>query len=316
MHTDPPDRPPGGAPVATLDPPWHALERPAPHAEWGGAVPPTGTDGGSGDGGSAGGRRRRGRLPRALVAATLAGVLALGSGVAGAYAETRLSPSTTVSASTVVPAATASGGSTSTSPSGSLASTAATVKPSVVSITVRTASGEEEGSGVILRADGVILTNNHVVADASGSDSITVKLSDGRTATASVVGTDPTTDLAVIKANGVSGLKAATLGDSDSLQVGDTVLAVGSPLGLDGSVTSGIVSALHRNVTATITDAVQTDAAINPGNSGGPLVNSSGRVVGIDTAIASLGGSGSIGVGFAIPINKAVQVATQLIDSG
>ncbi|GAA3417129.1 S1C family serine protease [Streptosporangium vulgare] len=169
---------------------------------------------------------------------------------------------------------------------------------------------------------------------------MTVKFSDGKSATAKIIGTDPATDLAVIKAEGVSGLTKATLGDSDRLKVGDSVLAIGSPLGLSGSVTAGIVSALNRTLTVggdqgqqqlppgwgrqqqggggatTIGGAIQTDAAINPGNSGGALVNAAGEVVGINTAIATNGGEGSIGVGFAIPITTANQVAEQLIESG
>jgi putative serine protease PepD len=212
----------------------------------------------------------------------------------------------------------ASGGSTTET---SLASVAAAVEPSVVSITVRSAGQQVEGSGVVLRSDGLILTNNHVVEDAAQGGRITVEFSDGSTATATVAGTDPSTDLAVIQAEGVSGLQAATFGDSDALQVGDTVLAIGSPLGLEGSVTAGIVSALHRTFDVdadgqagtTINDAIQTDAPINPGNSGGPLVNSAGEVVGILTANASVSqDAGSIGVGFAIPSNQVEQVARQL----
>jgi putative serine protease PepD len=244
-------------------------------------------------------------------------VLGLGvsSGTAGAYAATRLEGPTT----TTTPTATATASSATAS---SLASVAAAVKPSVVTVIVRSAGQEAEGSGIILRSDGVVLTNNHVVA-AGAAASITVQLSNGQTAPATVVGTDPATDLAVIKAHGVSGLKAATLGDSSSLQVGDAVLAIGSPLGLEGSVTEGIVSALDRTITVagdnhtseTLQDAIQTDAAINPGNSGGPLVNSAGQVVGITTANASVSGqsSGSIGVGFAIPIDDAKQVINQLM---
>jgi putative serine protease PepD len=193
----------------------------------------------------------------------------------------------------------------------------------VVTVVVRGAGQEAEGSGIVLRSDGVILTNNHVVAAAGAPASITVQFSDGRTATATVVGTDPASDLAVIKAQGVSGLKAATLGDSNALRVGDTVLAVGSPLGLDQTVTEGIVSALHRTITVSgddrtteaLGDAIQTDAAINPGNSGGPLVDGAGQVVGITTANASVSGasSGSIGVGFAIPIDHAKQVVDRLV---
>ena len=141
----------------------------------------------------------------------------------------------------------------------SLAAVAAAVQPSVVSITVRGSGQQVEGSGVVVRSDGLMLTNNHVVEDAAGGGRITVELSDGTTATASVVGTDREADLAVIQAQGVSGLQAASFGDSDDLQVGDTVLAIGTPLGLEGSVTASIVSALHRSVDGagvTIGDAI------------------------------------------------------------
>jgi putative serine protease PepD len=231
-----------------------------------------------------------------------------------------------------------------------VAAIAQAVQPSTVSITVTTQQGGDEGTGVIIRSDGMILTNNHVVADAVSGGQISVKFNDGKKVPAQIVGTDPATDLAVIKAGGVSGLKPVTFGNSDQLQVGDPVVAIGSPLGLEGSVTSGIVSALHRTLSeggenqqqqpppgfppgfggqgqqdqqgqqsagTAIGDAIQTDAAINPGNSGGPLVNGSGQVIGINTAIAtSGGGNGNIGVGFAIPIDTAKQVADQLIKSG
>jgi|RhiMethySRZTD1v2_1073278.scaffolds.fasta_scaffold539308_2 putative serine protease PepD len=193
------------------------------------------------------------------------------------------------------------------------------MNPSVVSITVRSAGEQVEGSGVILQADGLIVTNNHVVEDAAGGGRVTVQLDDGRTVAATVVGTDPATDLAVVQAQGVSGLKAATFGDSDALEVGDTVLAVGNSLGLEGLVTAGIVSALHRSVGTdgsggSLGDVIQTDASINPGNSGGPLVDAAGRVVGITTANASVSAepSGSIGVGFAIPSNRVMQVVNRL----
>ncbi|SCF11265.1 trypsin-like peptidase domain-containing protein [Micromonospora mirobrigensis] len=200
---------------------------------------------------------------------------------------------------------------------------AAAVQDSVVSII--TDSGE--GSGVILSADGYVLTNNHVVASASG-DTVRVVFADGKTAQAKIVGTDPKTDLAVVKAGGVSGLKAATFGDSDAMQVGDQVLALGSPLGLQGSVTAGILSARDRTIQAgegqqqpnpqqgasSISGLLQTDAPINPGNSGGALVNTRGQVIGINTAIATAGqgSNGNIGVGFAIPSNKAKDVASKL----
>ncbi|MFI6813729.1 S1C family serine protease [Nonomuraea sp. NPDC050328] len=216
-----------------------------------------------------------------------------------------------------------------------VADVAQKVQPSVVTIEGRTGSG----SGVVLSADGLILTNNHVVQGAGG-DGMTVKFSDGKTAKATVVGTDPSTDIAVIRAADVSGLQPAALGDSDKLRVGDPVLAIGSPLGLDGSVSAGIVSAKDRTFSVgddapqeqfpwgnpqqsqqqssrtTIAGAIQTDAAINSGNSGGALVNAAGQVIGINTAIATAGSNGNIGVGFAVPINTAKKVADELITSG
>jgi putative serine protease PepD len=198
---------------------------------------------------------------------------------------------------------------------------AASVQDSVVSIT----TGSGEGSGVILSADGYILTNNHVIASARG-DTVRVIFANGRTAQARIIGTDPKTDLAVVRATGVSGLKAAKFGDSDAMQVGDQVLALGSPLGLQGSVTAGIISARDRTIrtgdstpldprqgVSSIAGLLQTDAPINPGNSGGALVNTRGEVIGINTAIATSGQStGNIGVGFAIPSNKATDVAGKL----
>ncbi|MBW6433366.1 trypsin-like peptidase domain-containing protein [Actinoplanes hulinensis] len=211
----------------------------------------------------------------------------------------------------------------------SLAQIAAAVQDSVVSIT----TGSGEGSGVVLTADGYIVTNNHVVSTAQGSN-VTVIFADGTKTQATVVGTDERTDLAVIKATGVSDLKAATFGDSGQIQVGDTVLALGSPLGLEGSVTAGIISAKDRTIQSggeeqqspfgsqqqqqsgatTMTGLLQTDAPINPGNSGGALVNTNGEVIGINSAIATSGSStGNIGLGFAIPSNKAKQVAESLM---
>lgn len=208
------------------------------------------------------------------------------------------------------------------------------VSPSVVQVNVTLPNGEGIGSGVILSADGKILTNNHVVGDAT---SVTVTLSDGRTVDAKVLGTDPTSDLAVIQAEGVSGLTAAKFGNSDDVRVGDEVIAIGSPGGLQGTVTTGIVSALDRKVTVsdesqqnpfpftqnqqgdgtTSYQAIQTDASINQGNSGGPLFNSAGEVIGINSAMYSPvaspdGSAGSVGIGFAIPSNHAQQVIDQL----
>lgn len=272
---------------------------------------------------------------RPAVAGLIAAV-AVGSGVTGAAVAGQFAPGrTTVVTTTAAPVAVAAA--SSSSPTEQLAKVAAAVQPSVVSITVRGSSGSDEGSGVVLRSNGTVLTNNHVIAAAADGGTITVKFASGRTASGMILGRDPTTDLAVIKAAGVSGLTAATLGSSSSVHVGDAVLAIGSPLGLEGSVTAGIVSALHRTVqlgssqdrqggglpgqaitSPSVGDAVQTDASINPGNSGGPLVDASGRVIGINTAIASLGSvsgqSGSIGVGFAIPVDEARTIAEQLID--
>jgi putative serine protease PepD len=206
-----------------------------------------------------------------------------------------------------------------TPPTEPLAKVAAAVAPSVVSIAVSapdSGGSGTGGSGLILRSDGTIVTNNHVVAAAAnGARRISVRFFDGSTAAAKIVGRDPATDLAVIKATNVTGKAPATLGSMSTVHVGDTVLAIGSPLGLDGSVSSGIVSALHRLVAlgaggALVGDTIQTDAAINPGNSGGPLVDDRGRVIGINSAIASQGS----GVGFAIPVDEVSSVAHQLIE--
>jgi putative serine protease PepD len=202
---------------------------------------------------------------------------------------------------------------------------AAAVLPSVVSVQVATGTGQGTGSGVVLSSDGLILTNNHVVEVAASGGDVVVSFQDGTTATATVVGLDPLTDLAVLQAEDVSGLTPATLGSSSDLAVGEQVVAIGSPLGLDGTVTTGIVSALERPVRttdagpdgSTVIDAVQTDAPINPGNSGGPLVNMAGEVVGINSAIATAPGSqGSIGLGFSIPVDQARPIAEELRDSG
>ncbi len=198
------------------------------------------------------------------------------------------------------------------------------VTPSVVLLQVQGSQGSGEGSGIILSSTGQILTNNHVVEAAASGGQIRAVFNDGTSAPATIEGRDPVTDLAVVHAQGVSGLTPATMGDSSTLEVGQPVVAIGAPLGLQGTVTTGIVSALNRPVSstgeagqATVVNAIQTDAAINPGNSGGPLVDMSGRVVGIDSAIASLGGSmgtqaGSIGLGFAIPSDQAMRIADQI----
>jgi putative serine protease PepD len=255
-------------------------------------------------------------------------------------------------------------------PVGTVEQVAAKVVPSVVMLETDLGRQSEEGSGIILSSDGLILTNNHVVATAAnpghpaaprersprepdsppdpagppesggprepdsdranGKPKTTVTFSDGRTAEFTVVGADPTTDIAVVRVQGASGLTPITLGSSANLRVGQPVMAVGSPLGLEGTVTTGIVSSLNRPVSTTgetgnqntVLDAIQNDAAINPGNSGGALVNMSGQLVGVNSAIATLGGdspdaqSGSIGLGFAVPVDQAKRIADELIKTG
>jgi putative serine protease PepD len=217
--------------------------------------------------------------------------------------------------------------------------TAAAVSPSVVAISISSSQASGQGSGVIFDSQGHILTNNHVATAGGSSSKLTVTLNDKRTYDATIVGTDPSTDLAVIKLTNVpDDLKPIALGNANVLKVGDEVMAVGNPLGLAGTVTTGIVSALNRPVTtadqsadprqpaageAVVTNAIQTSAAINPGNSGGALVNAGGQLIGINSAIASLGSSGggssesgNIGIGFAIPVNEVRSIAQQLISSG
>jgi putative serine protease PepD len=218
-------------------------------------------------------------------------------------------------------------------PAGSTQAVAQKVLPSVVMIKVASNRAQGEGSGVVLSSDGLILTNNHVAAGGGANATMEVVFADGSTAPATMVGADPVSDLAVIKVTGKTGLTPIELGASSNLQVGQPVIAVGSPLGLAGTVTTGIVSALNRPVSTQgdgtpnasvnpVIDAIQTDAAINPGNSGGALVDGSGKLIGINTAIASLGGeasgqqSGSIGLGFAIPVDQARRVADELIKTG
>jgi putative serine protease PepD len=222
-------------------------------------------------------------------------------------------------------------------PAGSVEQVATKVVPSVVKLETDMGRQSEEGSGIILTTDGLILTNNHVVAGANGGPGgpdggvqTKVTFANGATTNFKVVGTDPSSDIAVVQAVGATGLTPITLGSSGNLRVGQDVVAIGSPLGLEGTVTTGIVSALNRPVAAggdaqnqnTVLDAIQTDAAINPGNSGGALVNMNGELVGVNSAIATLGGdsgqsqSGSIGLGFAIPVDQAKRIADELIQSG
>lgn len=274
-----------------------------------------------------------GMLALVALLATLVGA-AMGGGIVAAVSDNTTTKQTSPHLTLSAPAATTL---PAPQPKGSVAAIAAAVLPSVVSITESTASERGEGSGIILTRSGYILTNNHVVsavADGTGSLSVQLYQQPRTLITGHIVGRDTQSDLAVVKIDNVSGLRPATLGRSASLVVGDPVIAIGSPLGLAGTVTTGIVSALDRPVQASgegsdsnaVIDAIQTDAAINPGNSGGPLVDGrTGEVVGIDAAIATLGSdsspfgsgqSGSIGLGFAIPVDYARSIAQQLIRTG
>ncbi|WP_226355119.1 trypsin-like peptidase domain-containing protein [Pseudonocardia sp. ICBG601] len=284
-----PDATGAAAPGEPAPPPWAVGAPPAPRR------PP--------------GRGRRGVV---LVAAGL--LVALVAGALGGLIGARLA-----------------GGSGGTAPSGSVEAVAEKVLPAVVQIRVDGGAGNVgdrgEGSGMIVGNDGLILTNNHVVAPAAQGGTLRVVLQDGRTAIGTIVGQDPQSDIALVRTD-LPGLSTVELGDSDRVRVGQQVTAFGSPLGLGGSVTTGIVSAVDRAVgipaesgapgsSDTVLNAIQTDAAINPGNSGGPLVDSDGRVVGINSAIATAGpGGGSIGVGFSIPINQARRIADQLRGGG
>ena len=302
------------------------------HPGW--TAPPSPPSGGPATSSTPGRGRRWGEL---VAVAALAAVLASG----GTYAATQLGDD----AGQTSPTAASSPSASQSSPAPvsqadasnpNWTATADAVAPSVVAITVQTSSGTAQGSGVIFDDKGHVLTNNHV-AQGGQNGSIKVTLNDGRTYDATIAGTDPSTDLAVLTIqNPPDDITPVALGDSDSLKVGDPVMAVGNPLGLAGTVTTGIVSALNRPVTTgqqqtdpfsqqqsepVVTNAIQTSAAINPGNSGGALVNSSGQLVGINSSIATLGSSmggesGNIGIGFAIPANEAKTIADQLVTNG
>ncbi|MGW6268001.1 S1C family serine protease [Streptomyces sp. NPDC055060] len=280
--------------------------------------------------------RRRAKGPLALLAAVAIAAAAVGGGTAYAFQELTGKDGSSSSATNtnVVP----------TSQKGTVSGVAEAVSPSIVEISAQSSSGEATGSGVIITDDGEIVTNNHVI---SGASSVKVKTNEGKTYTAKVVGTDSKKDLALIKLENASGLKAATLGDSDNVKIGDDVVAIGSPEGLTGTVTSGIISALDRDVTVSTDEdqgrqqqqqgggnwpfeyggeqfngdtgsskttykALQTDASLNPGNSGGALIDMNGNIIGINSAMYSpssssqsgeQSGSGSVGLGFAIPVN-------------
>jgi len=301
------------------------------HPRGGGDVPPTGPYPPPTDGRPPRSRRGSGRI----VALVATGALLGGTGGVIAGSELTHGGGTNV---TLGASGAAASPSTPSANGQSAASVAATVLPSVVVLDVSGGGQSDTGSGVILSSDGYLLTNNHVVAAAAPGGTVRATFNDGTSAAARIVGNDATSDLAVVKVD-KTGLRAAKLGRSSTLNVGNPVLAIGSPLGLSGTVTSGIVSALNRPVTTgdsggsggsgsgsssdtTVLDAIQTDAAVNPGNSGGPLVDMAGQVIGINSAIASLGSgsgssqSGSIGVGFAIPVDQATVIASQLIRTG
>ncbi|MFC7494624.1 MULTISPECIES: S1C family serine protease [unclassified Nocardioides] len=270
-------------------------------------------------------RPRRAGLAVAVVATAL--VVGAGAGVGGAAAWSALdddngsitgtdSPRTSQVVDTPE----------SSAADGSVEQVAAKVLPSVVKIAVSGSEGQGSGSGIILSSDGEILTNDHVASLAGDGGSLTVFFNDGSSAKASIVGSDPLTDTAVIKAEDVSDLTPATIGKSGDLEVGEGVVAIGSPFGLESTVTSGIVSALDRPVdvgsdgqgNSTTYPAIQTDAAINPGNSGGPLVDMAGNVVGINSSIrtnsSTQGEGGSIGLGFAIPMDEVLPIVEQMRD--
>jgi putative serine protease PepD len=259
---------------------------------------------------------------------SIAGVLGGGIGGVVGHNHTNDAPphTVTIGSSATTPA------SATTPGSGSIAAVAAAILPSVVSIEVRNGASGDTGSGIVLSHAGYILTNNHVVSAAAGGGKLSVVFPDKQSVSADIIGRDTVSDLAVIRVHGVHGLRPARLGSSAALSVGDQVIAVGSPLGLAGTVTSGIISALDRPVEAgdptgttdDVIDAIQTDAAINPGNSGGPLVDMAGSVIGVNSAIATLsdpgslagGQGGSIGLGFAIPIDQAKRIVQEIIKNG
>ncbi len=267
--------------------------------------------------------RPRRRLGPVLVAATLSAVIGAGAGISSyAYLDSNVAGGAAPISVTTVPAAQAP------ALDGSIPAAAEKIDPSVVTITVQSGNNGDIGSGMVLDTEGHILTNHHVVEAAAQQGSITVTFDNGTTAKATITGMSESNDLAVIKVDGVSDLVPAVFAKSDSLRVGQTVVAAGAPLGLAESVTSGIVSNTARPVRSGSNDdavylAVQTDAAINPGNSGGPLVDLNGAVIGVNSSIASTGSSssstsqsGNIGIGFAIPADVAVRVAGELIAGG
>ena len=263
------------------------------------------------------GRGGRRWLPWAALGAALAVGGGLGAGIASA-----------ANSSTSAPAAntTTSGSSSGQVSVCDVTPVANQVIPSVVTISARGAEGGGTGSGEVIKSGGYILTNNHVIAIAANGGSVGVQFADGQTMPATIVGRDPQTDLAVLKVDTSAKLKVIAIGSSSSVVVGQAAVVIGAPLGLSGTVTSGIVSALDRSIqvpgednsAALLVGAIQTDAAINPGNSGGSMVNCSGQLIGVPTAGAAVPNSpgGSIGLGFAIPVNLAMTIADEIISTG
>ncbi|MET8336669.1 trypsin-like peptidase domain-containing protein [Streptosporangium canum] len=289
-----------------------------------GWAPPPGGYAGAGYAGAAAPGRRGPRTSTLVVLAVVIALLASTLGSVGTYLLTRPSVSDRDPSFTLGKAPTGS----NSRPPDSIAGVAAKVLPSVVSLAVDGGTSASTGSGFLIKG-GYVVTNNHVVAAAAPGGEIQIQFSNRKSTSARIIGRDPESDLAVVKPEETFGAPEISLGNSDNVVVGDPVVAIGSPLGLVGTVTSGIVSSLNRPVQAgeenssdtTWLSAIQTDAAINPGNSGGPLVNANGEVIGVNSAIATLGRSaggqsGSIGLGFAIPVNHARRIAQELVTTG
>ncbi|MEV6173394.1 trypsin-like peptidase domain-containing protein [Streptomyces sp. NPDC051954] len=307
----PPPAPPAANPWQNYDP-WAPVT--GPLQQNGAAVPTT--------------TQRRKRVRKALVGGAV--LLALVSGGVGGVVGTYLERNGGVGGVELPQAGVEAAGRAPDS----VAGIAARALPSVVTLHVSGTAAQGTGTGFVLDDRGHILTNNHVVEPAGSDGEISVTFHSGDTAKATVVGRDSGYDLAVVKVSGVTGLRPMTLGNSDNVQVGDPVVAIGAPFDLAGTVTSGIISAKERPITAggesgdgsdvSYVDALQTDAPINPGNSGGPLLDAKARVIGINSAIRSAGDgseldggqAGSIGLGFAIPVNQAKRVAEELINTG
>jgi putative serine protease PepD len=302
--TDTMIRPPEHSQSPSGDDPVYSVSPPPPLPP--DADPPTG-----GGGGGGGGERR---WPRRFAGGVVILALIAGGGTAGGVVADRYLIKNDSAGAVVQTAPESSLSSASVNTGDQLAAVAAKLSPSIVTITTDTQNSEALGSGVILDSTGLILTNNHVIATQGTT---TVTLSTGKVVPAQVVATDTTHDLALVQASNVSGLTPVTFGSSSTVAVGDTVLAFGAPLGLSGTVTSGIISALNRSVntgTETLSGLLQTDAAINEGNSGGALVNTAGQVIAINVAIATASqqDSGSVGLGFAIPASTVTAAVKQL----